>query len=144
MNCVALVRKGAPNDLLIGTDVQPKLGLTLVAENDDGGMSDLFSGQPVNISQPVGNLTPQGSSEKAKDDNSVPESDVTSLPPTTAGERTSGSGSVVEHQVRLLQTVPAGRQKLVCATTRAQPGGGPLLFTPLEFTMDLQIADSLR
>ena len=40
-----LVRKGAPNDLLLGTDVQPKLGLTVVTKDDDGGLTDLFSGQ---------------------------------------------------------------------------------------------------
>lgn len=147
MNTVVLVRKGAPNDLLIGTDVQPKLGLTLVAKNDDGGMTDLFSGQQVNIGRLRGdqstNLSPQGSSKKVK--KSALGSDVTSPPPAAAGEVTSRSGPGVEHQVHLLQTVevPAGQQKLVCATTRAQPGGGPLLFTPLEFAMDLQIADGL-
>lgn len=45
VNSIVIMRKGSPNNHLIGTDVQPKLGLTLVAENDDRGMTDLCSGQ---------------------------------------------------------------------------------------------------
>ena len=51
VNSVVLVRKGAPNDLLIGTDVQQWLGLSLVAKDSDGGMTDLFSGQRLNFRQ---------------------------------------------------------------------------------------------
>lgn len=94
MNSVVLVRKGAPNDLLIGTDVQPKLGFTLVAENDDGGMTDLFNGQPVNMGWLLGNqdanLTPPGSSEKAEE-NSVLGSDVFSARYSRGGDLMIGT-----------------------------------------------------
>jgi hypothetical protein len=63
------VRKGASNDLLVGTDVQPKLGHFVVARDDDGGMTDLFSGQPV---EPEGwRQTRLGSNQEPKND-SVP------------------------------------------------------------------------
>ena len=45
----ALVRKDAPNDLLIGTDVQPKLGFALLVKEEDGGAIDLFSGQEASL-----------------------------------------------------------------------------------------------
>ena len=45
----ALVKKDAPNDLLIGTDVQPKLGLALLVKEEDGRTIDLFSGQETTV-----------------------------------------------------------------------------------------------
>ena len=51
MNSVVLVRKGAPNELLIGTDVHSHLGLSILAEDSDGGMTDLFTGQRLNFRQ---------------------------------------------------------------------------------------------
>lgn len=58
-----LVLKDAPNDLLVRTDIQLKLGLSLVTRGADGRMTDLFRGQRVNIS---------GSSEPVRVEASLP------------------------------------------------------------------------
>ena len=39
-----LVQKDAPNDLLLGTDLLPQLGVSLVVGKGDGGLVDLLSG----------------------------------------------------------------------------------------------------
>ena len=146
MNSVVLVRKGAPNELLIGTDVQPQLGLSLVAEDSDGGMTDLFSGQRLNFRKTT-SRTNQESPKKETPTKPVPVE--TGGPDTSSAEEgTQPPGSSTQpadNEVRLLQTVrvPAGRQKLVRATVRTQTGGGPLLFTPAELKESLRMADSL-
>jgi len=43
-NAVVLVQKGAPNDLLLGTDVQPHLGFAIVVDRS-GSKLDLLSGR---------------------------------------------------------------------------------------------------
>ena len=40
-----LVKKDAPNNLLVGTDVQLQLGLSVVTKDDHGWMTDVFTGQ---------------------------------------------------------------------------------------------------
>ena len=49
------MRKDAPNDLLVETDVQPKLGLSVVMKDDDGGMTDLFTDGRIVLSETVCN-----------------------------------------------------------------------------------------
>ena len=39
------MRKDAPNNLLIGPDVQPQLGLFVMTKNNDGEITDHFTGQ---------------------------------------------------------------------------------------------------
>ena len=116
VNSVVLVRKGVPNELLVGTDVQPQLGLSLVAEDSDGGMIDLFSGQHLNCCQTT-SRTNQESPKKETPTKPVP---VEKGGPDTssAEEGTQPSTQPADSEVRLLQTVrvPAGRQKLVRAT----------------------------
>ena len=46
-----LVQKGASLDLLLGTDVLPKLGCSVVLPQDDGKMTDLLQGQVWDKSQ---------------------------------------------------------------------------------------------
>ena len=48
-----LVRKDAPNDLLIGTDVQPELGFSLVVTDPNGRVKDLLDGGEVTASPPI-------------------------------------------------------------------------------------------
>ena len=48
---VVLVKKDSPNNLLIGTDVQPKLGFSVVVTSPDSRMPDLLSGEEVVLHQ---------------------------------------------------------------------------------------------
>ena len=51
-----LVRKDAPNDLLLGTDVQPQLGFSLGTQDADGSITSLFTGErlpPTELKQTV-------------------------------------------------------------------------------------------
>ena len=142
---VVLVRKGAPNDLLIGTDVQQQLGLSLIAEEGDGRITDLFSGQRLNLHQAVSKTDQESLREETETE---PEPAKEGQPDTSLTERTRPPESLMppaDHEVRLLQTVrvPAGRQKLVRAMVRAPSGGGPLLFTPGTLSESLQMADSV-
>ena len=45
VNAVVLVQKGAPNNLLLGTDLQRQLGFSLLVGGGDGRATDLLSGQ---------------------------------------------------------------------------------------------------
>ena len=116
VNSVVLVRKGAPNNLLIGTDVQHQLGLSLIAEDSNGGITDLFSGQRLNFRQTT-SKTNQKSPKK--ETQTEPEPAGEGEPDTfSTSERTQppeSSTPPVNNEVRLLQTVrvPAGRQKLI-------------------------------
>ena len=69
----ALVRKDAPNELLIGTDVQPRLGFSLVVKGVDGQSTDLFSDEgTTSTTTPVtasGTLPPPS---PVADDNPLP------------------------------------------------------------------------
>ena len=126
MNSVVLVRKGAPNELLIGTDVHSHLGLSILAEDSDGGMTDLFTGQRLNFRQTTSRTNRQ-SPKKETPTKPVP---VEKGGPDTSsaedGTQPPGSSTQpADNEMRLLQTVrvPAGRQKLVRATVRTQAGG---------------------
>ena len=57
---VVLLQKGAPNDLLLGTDTQPRFGIALVIQN-----ADMFTQSPVN---------PQDSSRSQDDSRSLDDS----------------------------------------------------------------------
>ena len=108
-----LVKKDAPNNLLVGTDVQPLLGLSVVTKDDDGGMTDLFTGQrTLPLRTGCHQQTNTEENQKSKT-HSVPMSKRS--PDTTSQPGSGSSGSPVELEVRLLQAVkvPAGRQKLV-------------------------------
>ena len=112
-----LARKDAPNDLLLGTDVQPQLGFSLGAKGADGSITDLFTGErlpPTELKQTVKELN---------------------------GEQERYDG----REVRLLQAVkvPAGMQQVVRATLEDTPLKGPLMFTPSELSPGLQMADSV-
>ena len=112
-----LVRKDAPNDLLLGTDVQPQLGFSLGTKDTDGSITDLFTGE---------RLPPTEPKQTVKELN---------------GEQERYDG----REVRLLQAVkvPAGMQKVVRATVEDTPLKGPLMFTPSELSPGLQMADSV-
>ena len=124
-----LVRKDAPNDLLLGTDVQPQLGFSLGTKDADGSITDLFTGErlpPTKLKQTVR----EESSKSPVELNGAPENEQ---------ERYDGK------EVRLLQAVkvPAGMQKVVRATVGDTPHKGPLMFTPSELGDGLQMADSV-
>ena len=95
-----LVKKGAPNDLLLGTDVQPKLGLTVVTKDDGGGLTDLFSGRRTLPQSQVHDQ--QTSPEESK--RSAVSTDRPDVDATLHMEEPD-SGQPVEHEVRLLQAV---------------------------------------
>ena len=122
LTLTVLVKKGAPNDLLLGTDVQPKLGLTVVTKDDYRGLTDLFSGQQTLPQSQVRDqqTSPEESKRSAV---STYRPDVDATPQLEEPD----SGQPVEHEVRLLQAmkVPAGRQKLVHATIGPKPLRGP-------------------
>ena len=124
-----LVRKDAPNNLLLGTDVQPQLGFSLGTKDADGSITDLFTGErlpPAELKQTV----------REESSKSPVELDGTS---ENGQERYDGK------EVRLLQAVkvPAGMQKVVRATVEDTPLKGPLMFTPSELSPGLQMADSV-
>ena len=59
---IVLMKKDAPNNLFIGTDVQPKLGFALVIKKPNGGAADLLSGEKVTPLQD--SQTPQPAPEQ--------------------------------------------------------------------------------
>ena len=149
LTSVVLVRKGAPNNLLVGTDVQPKLGLSVVARDENGGMTDLLSGQRMKPEEAGSDGQPGLGNNQEPEDDSAPTSGAefnTAAPhPVSADGDDSRPQPSADHEVRLLQTVkvPAGRQKLVRATIRTELVGGPMIFTPSEVTGDLQMANGV-
>jgi hypothetical protein len=123
---MVLVQKNAPNDLLIRTDVQPKLGFSLVMRAPAGEATDLLSGQRVTLEILKTSLpqTPASGPSIRGESSPLPTEDVVS--------RCEETKQPVGYEVRLLQAVrvPAGHQKLVRASIGADAGEGPLLFTP--------------
>ena len=138
LTSTVLVRKDAPNDLLVGTDVQPELGLSVVTKDDDGGVTDLFTN---------GRIMPSRTACDQKTSQKKPETNLVCIPETNSVTVLDDGDSrpLVEHEVRLLQAVkvPAGQQKLVRATIGTKPLKGPLVFTPLDFGGDLKMVDSV-
>ena len=133
MNTTILVRKNAPNDLLLGTDVQPQLGFSLVTKDADGGTTDLFASE---------RLTPSESKPTVREESrESPHEPGVTQPVQKEVETRLLDGK----EVRLLQAVkiPAGMQKVVRATVGGTPLKGPLMFTPSELSQGLQMADSV-
>ena len=128
---VVLVKKDAPNDLLIGTDVQSRFGFSLLMKKSDGSIADLLSGE-VTLPQPQ-STAKQNQGELA----------VSS--PTEKMAKHGGETQQGEHEVRLLQAIkiPAGHQKLVRGRIPTDTDGGPPLFTPGELEETLQMADGV-
>ena len=121
----------------MGTDVQPKLGLSVVTKDADGGMTDLFTeGWIVTVGD-------QKTTQEKAEIKSIPMSEVDTDSLTRLDE--GDSRPLVQHEVRLLQAVknPAGQQKLVRATVGTKPIKGPLIFTLSDFGGDLQMLDSV-
>ena len=149
LTSVVLVRKGAPNNLLVGTDVQPKLGLSVVARDEDGGMTDLLSGQRMKPEETGSDGQPGLGNNQEPEDDSAPTSgaefNTAATHPVSADRDDSRPQSSADHEVRLLQTVkvPAGRLKLVRANIGTELVGGPMVFTPSEVTGDLQMSDGV-
>ena len=142
LTSTVLVRKDAPNDLLVGTDVQPKLGFSLVTKDDDGGTTDLFTGQrSLSLDSKTSQLVSGNKSQEPNVDTSLVNKPAYINPDLNKMD----SGLPVEYELRLLQAVktPAGMQKVVRATIGDVSLQGPLMFTPSELSSGLQMADSV-
>ena len=128
-----LVRKDAPNDLLISTDIQPRLGFSLVVTGPNGKATDLFDRGEVTM-----NCNMVTSSMQEQD---VPDT----APVAVKAEENRGMTPQVEQEVRLLQAVqiPAGHQKMVRGKVDMEPTEVPLMFTPGGLKGTLRLADSL-
>ena len=129
VQAVVLVQKDAPNDLLLGTDLQPQLGFTLSLRK--GG------GKVVGLLGRGGDGTSTTDTEGAED-----RSNRSNGAPLVTEE--SKQQSPLPGEVRLLQPVkvPAGHQKLVRASVDSSVEAGLLLFTPLGGDKDLLMKDS--
>ena len=57
-NIKVLVRKDAPNQLLLGTDAQPLLGYILIRKEIDDSSVNLTTGETVHLNQPEFRNTP--------------------------------------------------------------------------------------
>jgi len=148
---MVLVQKGAPNNLLLGTDVQPQLGFAMVVRKT-GGVVDLFSGREWECvdgekaqletstgqaeSSVVG-LSGSGGGAGGRGTDSVPNENI-HLECTSDGGATVGV-------VRLLQTtkIPAGYGKMVRARVDGEIAGALLLFTPSAVEGGVKLADGM-
>ena len=137
VDAVVLIQKDAPNNLLLGTDVQPRLGFCLVMKNADGEMVDLLRCREENLTGAAG-LKP---GELTTSPSDVVPNVTEEMQPTEAGEEIH---SPREGEVRLLQAVkiPAGYQKLVRGSVDRSVEAGSLLFTPHAVEEPLRMADS--
>ena len=163
---VALVRKDAPNDLLIGTDAQPRLGFSLLVRGTDGRATNLFSGRQVSPDDmlqdppetPVGvaALDPPTERSLSSCDNQLVmdpshqynpqrEASPTQTVAITAVDTSGGDSPDMNPEVRLLQAVriPAHHRKLVRASVGSGTRSGPLLLLPGELGETVQIADGV-
>ena len=94
VDTAVLVQEGAPNKLLLGTDVQPKLGFALVAETA-GKLVDLLTWeecpreeQPTEESSPCGDCQSGGTQPSRHD--STPHGDAQSVRQSTRMECREG------------------------------------------------------
>ena len=105
LTSTVLVRKGTPNDLLVGTDVQPKFGISVVTRDDDGGVTGLFSGKHVD---PGRNVQPSLDTNLEPEQSVMPASgtgpSMTVPHPASVDKEGSKAPSTDGHEVRLLQT----------------------------------------
>ena len=117
VSSVVLIQKNAPNDLLIGTDLQPALGFRLTVQKSGNKETVLLgdcNGILLDETVEVGSKT----------------------------QKSRGSDTAV---VQLLTStkVPAGHQKLVRAKIDGWLSGGLTLFTPTVMDSELKIADAV-
>ena len=136
VQAVVLVQKDAPNDLLLGTDLQPRLGFTLSMRKGGGEVVGLLGGG--------GDGATTTDTARAEDG-----TDCSNQCKERAGENElvteeSSLLSQIPGEVRLLQPikVPAGYQKLVRGSVDSSIEAGLLLFTPLSGDKGLLMADS--
>ena len=123
VDTVVLVQKDAPNNLLLGTDIQPHLVFALMMERPDGKKTDLLSGQgEVLYKSPKMLSLPKSAGHCVETPTPVLESQVLSKTP----------GPEADGEVHLLQAVkvPAGHQKLVRGRIDRDIDEELLLFTP--------------
>ena len=107
------------------SDMQSRLGFSLLMKKSDGRAADLLSGEEVTLPQ---DLRPQPTANQSQ---GLP--DVSS-PTKMMASHGRGDAQQVEHEVRLLQAVKvsAGHQKLVRGRVHVDADGRTLLFTPGE------------
>ena len=118
-DAAVLVQKGAPNNLLLGTDVQPHLGFAMVVKKI-GGMLDLFSGRGCHCDG--GECAQEKTSREQADTLSAGQGGCNdgekTFPLGASGESGAGQLNTTPMAVvQLLQTtkIPAGYGKMVRA-----------------------------
>ena len=114
VSSVVLIQKGAPHDLLIGTDLQPALGFVLTVRKSGNQETVLLGGRKLDSLQ---SGETEGSSKSLESDTVV---------------------------VKLLTAtkLPAGHRKLVRAKVDGWFPDSLALFTPMTESSELKIADS--
>ena len=144
MDAVVLVQKGAPNDVLLGTDVQPQLGFSLLMATSEKRVDLLVGEGPMVWMEGVGRkdredmpVSPVEKEEGVSTDEALGRSqpDV-----GTGQENAKGLDGVV----RLLHgtRIPPGYQKLVRASVNRELEKCLMLFTPQVDQPDLVMEDS--
>ena len=151
---IVLVQKDAPHQVLLGTDLQPQLGISLVIAKP-GGAVDLLTGKEWPTAKPSRGSEPPASVEAASP--KIPpgdEADVHVLAEMTDSpivERPDASSPKDQHPsveltnviVRLLVAarIPPGYKKMVRAVVDAPVSKELLLFTPELSNSELGIED---
>lgn len=128
VEAVVLVQEGAPNDLLLGTDLQTKLGFSLVQEKSDGVIVDLLTGKEQLPKK--GKNTPVVSDLGDSQQLSVSGKEVQAVIET---------GTV--HLLKGVR-IPAGYQKMVRVKVKDKSRKDFLLFSPQVKGEGLTMTDS--
>ena len=140
VNARVMVKQGAPNSLLLGTDTLPQLGFALVMKRSDTCALDLYSGREVcwqgtAAGAPGEKVTKAG--EQAKGASS---SGAKGKAKSSDAEESQGRESGV---VRLLQAtkIPAGCGRMVRAKVEGAPEKHMSLFTACQLDEGLSMPE---
>ena len=116
-----LVQPGAPNHLLLGTDTQPKLGFSLVAESEETSI-DLLTGK-----ERIGNQLPRATATQS---DGQPPNLRCPVPEDFPGQQMSAAQLAGRGQPEMKDGVVAVPPELqsqdgVIESSRVEPSGGP-------------------
>ena len=130
-----LVQKGAPNNLLLGTDVHQALGFCLVKKETESLGLDLTTGKRMKFTAYTVTTPTQA-------DNTTKKPRIEHKQPGEGA--TKKKREIVDGVVRLLNAtrIPPGHEKIVQAKLASPQKSDVSLFTPQEMEEGVQIADA--
>ena len=137
-----LVRKDAPNRLLLGTDAQPPLGYVLIKKENNASGVDLATGKTVHLDYRESGDTSE--SPQTKEPTGGEETRSPDVIPSEEPQDQSQPVPTGPGVVRLLNAtrIPSGYKKMVRAKVEGNLREQLSLFTPVQLEDDLMMVDS--